>query len=151
MKKNLLLFLPLLLSAVLVNAQVTPDVTTYRGAFAPAPEPMWTETWTNWDPQNTPYPATNVTVTGTLTGNVTWTSNNVYKLSGIVYVDTLATLTIQPGTIIRGDESVANSCLIITRGGKLIAEGTVCNPIVFTSNRAVGQRAKADWGGVIIL
>ena len=30
--------------------------TTYRGAFAPAPEAMWTDTWTEYDPQNKVYP-----------------------------------------------------------------------------------------------
>jgi hypothetical protein len=133
----------------LVNAQVEP--TTFRGAFAPAPVPMWTDSWTNWDPQNTIYPATNITVTGTISANTTWTSNNVYKISGVVYVDSLVTLTIQPGTIIRGDETVANSSLLITRGGKIDAQGTVCNPIVFTSNKAPGARGLADWGGVIML
>ena len=27
--------------------------TNYRGAFAPAPSVQWTDTWTNFDPQNT--------------------------------------------------------------------------------------------------
>ena len=53
MKKNLLFMLSLLCKAILVNAQVEP--TTYRGAFAPAPIPMWTDSWTNWDPQNAVY------------------------------------------------------------------------------------------------
>ena len=152
MKQKFLSILSVLLfAAILVNAQVTPDQTSYRGAFAPAPEPMWTDSWTNWDPQNTLYPAATITKSGTITANETWTSNNVYKISGLVYVDTLVTLTIQPGTIIRGDETVANSSLIITRGGKINAQGTVCNPIVFTSNKAIGARGLADWGGVIVL
>ncbi|CAN5872044.1 hypothetical protein BH11BAC4_BH11BAC4_04630 [soil metagenome] len=140
----------LLFSAIVVNAQ---DATTYRGAFAPAPVPMWTDNWTNWDPQNTYYPAATVTLpSGTiLSGSVTWTRNNTYKLQGLVFVDSLATLTIEAGTVIRGDETVANSSLVVQRGGKLIANGTACNPIVFTSNRPIGSRAKADWGGVILL
>ena len=84
MKKKLLAILPLLLSVIMTNAQ---DVTTYRGAFAPAPTTQWTEGWVNWDPQNASYPATNVTVTGTITSNTTWTANNTYLLSGVVYVD----------------------------------------------------------------
>ena len=36
--------------------------TTYRGAFAPAPTTMWTDNWTEWDPQNKVYPAPTVTV-----------------------------------------------------------------------------------------
>ena len=43
--------------------------TTYRGAFAPSPTAMWTDTWTNWDPQNTVYPTSNVTITTSITTN----------------------------------------------------------------------------------
>ncbi len=123
----------------------------YRGAFAPAPVPMWTDGWTNWDPQTTAYAAATVTVTGHITANTTWTRNTVYLLSGVVYVDSLITLTIEPGTVIRGNNAVANSALLVRRGGKLLAEGTACNPIVFTSNVAAGSRNKGDWGGVILL
>lgn len=152
MKKKFLSILPaLLFTAMFVNAQLAPEPTTYRGAFAPAPTKMWTDSWTNWDPQNTTYGTANVTVSGHITSNTTWTSGNVYKISGIVYVDSLVTLTIEPGTVIRGDETVANSSLFIRRGGKINAEGTACNPIVFTSNRAAGARAVGDWGGVVLL
>lgn len=151
MKKKALVILPLLSMALLSKAQVVADVTNYRGAFAPAPVRQWTDSWTNWDPQNTVYGATTVNVSGVLTGNVTWTPANVYLLQGVVYVDSTATLTIQPGTVIRGDNATANSSLLVQRGGKLIAEGTVCNPIVFTSNKAVGARAPGDWGGIIVL
>jgi len=72
-------------------------------------------------------------------------------LQGLCYVDTLVTLTIQPGTVIRGDNATLNSSLVIRRGGNLLAEGTACSPIVFTSSKAVGQRALGDWGGIIIL
>jgi hypothetical protein len=151
MKQKFLSILSVLLfSTVLVNAQ---DPTTYRGAFAPAPTAMWTDNWTNWDPQNTYYPAANVIIPANtvLSGSVTWTKNNTYKIQGLVFVDSLATLTIEAGTVIRGDETVANSSLVVQRGGKLIANGTPCNPIVFTSDKAAGSRAKADWGGVILL
>lgn len=148
MKKQLLSILSVLITATLINAQ---DITSYRGAFAPAPEPQWTDSWTNWDPQNTSYGASTVNVSGSITTNTTWTSNNVYKLSGIVYVNDGVTLTIQPGTVIRGDETVANSSLFVARGAKLIAIGTPCSPIVFTSNKAIGARAKGDWGGVVLL
>ena len=123
----------------------------YRGAFAPAPTPMWTDGWANWDPENTAYPASNVTVTGNISANTTWTSNNVYTLNGLVYVDTLITLTIEPGTIIRGGTTPSNSSLIIKRGATIIANGSSTNPIVFTSGLPVGSRSRGDWGGLIIL
>lgn len=124
---------------------------TYRGAFAPAPTTPWTDGWTNWDPKNTVYPTANVTVSGTITSNTTWTSNNVYLLSGPVYVKNGATLTIQAGTVILGDASVANSSLIITKGAKISAIGTAASPIVFTSSKPVGERAEGNWGGIILL
>lgn len=126
------------------------DSTNYKGAFAPN-QPMWTDGWCNWTPDSTAYPTANTTVTGNITQNTTWTSNNTYLLSGTVYVDSGVILTIQPGTIIRGNDSIANSSLIVKKGGKLIAQGTSTNPIVFTSNKPIGSRSVGDWGGIILL
>ncbi len=125
--------------------------TSYRGAFAPAPEAMWTDGWTNWDPQNTNYGTSNVTVTTNITTNTTWTANNVYLLQGQIYVKNGATLTIEPGTVVMGDKSVPGSGLFITQGSNLVAQGTVSQPIVFTSNQPAGARAAGDWGGIILL
>lgn len=111
----------------------------------------WTEGWANFDPQNTNYPATTATINaGNITTNITWTANNVYLLNGWVYVKDGATLTIEAGTIIRGDKN-NQGALIVERGGKLIAQGTADAPIVFTSNQPAGFRDKGDWGGVIVL
>lgn len=120
--------------------------TTYRGAFAPAPEAMWTDSWTNYDPNNTAYPTPTVTISTNITTNTTWTAGNTYSLGGQIYVKNNAVLTIEPGVIIRSN--VAGAGLFITRGAKLIAEGTAASPIVFTSANAVGARNKGDWGGV---
>ncbi|HPQ08018.1 MAG TPA: T9SS type A sorting domain-containing protein [Bacteroidia bacterium] len=124
--------------------------TTYRGAFAPAPTPMWTDTWCEWDPQNKVYPAPTMTVTSNITTNTTWTTGQVILLSGQIFVKNNAVLTIQPGVIIRGDKSVTGAGLFITRGSKIIAQGTVNQPIVFTSDQAPGSRNIGDWGGVVL-
>lgn len=123
------------------------DQVTYRGAFNATT--LWTDSWTNWDAENTVYPATTVTKSGEITASETWTSSNVYKIEGFLYVRSGATLTIEAGTIIRGDKS-SKGTLIIERGAKLIAIGTAANPIVFTSNEAAGSRDYGDWGGVIL-
>lgn len=86
---------------------------------------------------------------GNILTSETWTSNNIYILSGWVYVKAGATLTIQPGTIIKGDFA-SQGALIIERDAKLIADGTAEQPIVFTSQKSVGQRSYGDWGGLII-
>jgi hypothetical protein len=124
--------------------------TTYRGAFGPAGSNDWTEGWANWDPENTAYPATNVTVSSDITADATWTTGQVVELRNKVYVTNGAKLTIQPGVIIRGDKNTQGT-LIITKGSQIIAQGTKTQPIVFTSNQAVGSRNLGDWGGVIIL
>lgn len=147
-KKNLTLTFLLAITSMIAMSQVVP--TTYRGAFEPAPTPMWTDNWTNWDPQNASYGAPTVTVTGVITSNTTWTKNNVYLLQGTVFVDSLVTLTIEAGTVVRGDANTVISALVIQRGAKIIANGTPCNPIVFTSSKAIGARTKGDWGGIII-
>jgi hypothetical protein len=149
MKQKLLLSC-CLLGSILGQAQFI-DATNYRGAFAPAPAKQWTDNWTNFDPQNAVYPATNVTVNADINANTTWTNNNTYLLQGKIYVNDGFTLTIQPGTVIRGSLTDLTSSLIVAKGGKLIAEGTECQPIVFTSNQPAGSRATGDWGGVILL
>ena len=72
-----------------------------------------------------------------------------YLLKGWVYIANGAELTIEPGTVIKGDKQTKAS-LIAERGGKLIAKGTATEPIVFTSEEAAGSRKPGDWGGVII-
>lgn len=73
----------------------------------------------------------------------------VYVLKGWVYIADGAELTIEPGTIIKGDKGL-KSALIAERGGKLIAQGTETQPIVFTSKKEPGERRPGDWGGVIL-
>lgn len=123
------------------------DKVTYRGAFGTTD---WTANWTNFDPKTTVYPTTTATLTGSITTNTTLDATKVYLLSGFVYVKAGVTLTIPAGTVIRGDKASKGS-LIITRGAKLIAEGTALKPIVFTSNLDAGLRAPGDWGGIILL
>ncbi len=83
-------------------------------------------------------------------GNVTLKADTQYNLRGFVYVTDGAVLTIEPGTVIKGEKK-SNATLIVERGGKIIAEGTKEKPIVFTSQSASGARKPGDWGGLIIL
>lgn len=93
-----------------------------------------------------------VAVTADITTNTTWSASKIYTLGKIIYVTNGAKLTIEAGTIIKGSKSTAGSgSLVITRGAKINAVGTVDKPIVFTSAQPVGQRNSQDWGGVILL
>lgn len=112
------------------------------------------------------YPIVNgeVTKSGNITADETWTSNNIYFLDGKVVVTDGVTLTIEAGTIIKGKEGIETlaSALIVARGGKLMAEGTADAPIIFTSeldNITYGEKVGTNlerennemWGGVALL
>ncbi len=97
-------------------------------------------------------PITNTVVDGAtpITVNTRWTADKRYLLKGFVRVKTGVTLTIDAGTVILGDKQTTGT-LVIERGGKINAEGTVTKPIVFTSAQVKGSRSYGDWGGVVIL
>lgn len=110
----------------------------------------WLSNWTNFKPSTTEYPEVNAILTGVIDKDTQLNSDNTYRIEGIVYVTNNATLTIEPGTIIRGDDMTCGT-LVITKGAKLKAEGTEKNPIVFTSNKGTTVRKPGDWGGIILL
>ncbi len=88
------------------------------------------------------------TLSGDITENRTLVSTKTYYLSGFVYVKN-STLTIEPGTIIKG-VSGTKATLIIEKDSKIIAQGTNTKPIVFTSDKPKGQRSYGDWGGIVL-
>ncbi|HEY4650147.1 MAG TPA: T9SS C-terminal target domain-containing protein [Pontibacter sp.] len=95
-------------------------------------------------------PTTVVELSGNITADMTLKADKKYLLKGFVYVQAPAKLTIEPGTIIKGDKATKGS-LIVERGAQIIARGTADKPIVFTSNEAKGSRKAGDWGGLILL
>jgi hypothetical protein len=90
-----------------------------------------------------------IVVTNEITGAENWTSNFYYVLRGAVFIRSGGTLNIAAGTTVIGEAGSAGT-LIIERGGRLNAIGTRTAPIVFTSDQPVGNRARGDWGGIII-
>ena len=151
MKKIYLSFITIALASALNAQDAFWTVTNYRGAFPITDGTTatdWTAGWSNFDPQTTVYPATVTTVSTDVLTNTTW--SGVVKLQNKIYVKNNATLTILPGTIIRGDK-LTQATLIVTRGAKIYANGTASNPVVFTSNEAPGTRLPGDWGGLVIL
>jgi hypothetical protein len=89
------------------------------------------------------------TLSGTITTDRTLSNRKAYILSGMVFVQTNATLTIEPGTILFGDGASLGG-LCITPGSKINAVGTPSRPIVFTSSAAIGSRRAGDWFGVAL-
>lgn len=108
-------------------------------------------------------------VTTNVTSSTTWTADKVWILGGRITVTSGATLTIEPGTIIKGQAGTGSNAtaLLIARGAKINATGTAAKPIIFTSvadelsiaNVAAGNFASPNlapsvnglWGGLIIL
>ncbi len=95
---------------------------------------------------------------GSGTGTITWTKDKNYILDGFVFVNPGQTLTIEPGTVIRAKTGQGEnaSALIVARGGKIIAQGTKDDPIIFTVEDddlegSITIEARGLWGGIIIL
>lgn len=112
---------------------------------------------------------TDVLQTTNITENTVWTADKTYILGGRITVLSGVTLTIEPGTVIKGQAGTgANAtALLVARGGKLMAEGSADAPIIFTSvadeitgaDIAAGNFGSPNldsdidglWGGVIVL
>ncbi|MEM1328656.1 MAG: T9SS C-terminal target domain-containing protein, partial [Bacteroidota bacterium] len=145
------------------------DPVPYRGAFSNRDN--WAMGWTALSDNGyfgdlvSPVQAGEVVVTDSdieAGQNVRWTADNVYILDGYVFVESGATLIIDAGTVIKGIGSPSNgdasSALIISRGGKIFANGTADEPIIFTAElddiddpEDLTNARKGLWGGVIIL
>ena len=114
-------------------------------------------------------PEFEVHISSNIAEDVTWTSDKVYILGGRITVLNGVTLTIESGTIIKGEAGTgANAtALLIARGATIFAEGTADEPIIFTSvadeispeDVAAGNFGSPNldpdinglWGGVILL
>ncbi|ADR22782.1 hypothetical protein MATR_33720 [Marivirga tractuosa] len=105
-----------------------------------------------------------IIVTENISEDVTWDNETVYQLGGRIFVLEGATLTIEPGTIIKGEAGTGTNAtaLVVARGGTLMAEGTADAPIIFTSvadEIEPGMIASPNldpdidglWGGLIVL
>ncbi|MEO8237228.1 MAG: hypothetical protein ABI793_14030 [Flavobacterium sp.] len=110
----------------------------------------WMNNWTTFKPSNIDYSeATNI-IAGTIDKDTRLYKRNTYQLVGVVYVTNNAVLTIEPGTVIRGDDKTCGT-LVIANGAKIMAEGLETDPIVFTSDKGTTERKPGDWGGIVIL
>ena len=86
----------------------------------------------------------------TTSSNIVLSRTTVYIMKGNNKITSGGSITIPAGTLIKGDFETKGT-LIIQRGAQIFANGTLENPVVFTSEKPAGQRNTGDWGGVIIL
>jgi len=81
---------------------------------------------------------------------LTLTNGNDYLLETGVFIGgdntNPASLVIQAGTKILGTEG---AFIVISRGSKIVAQGTQAAPIVFTSKKLT-DRKRGEWGGLVI-
>jgi hypothetical protein len=89
-------------------------------------------------------------LTGVMTANTTLRKGKSYLISSTFIVPSGLTLTIEPGTVVKGDKAT-KGVLIVKQGGTIMANGTATDPIVFTSSQPVLERDKGDWGGIVIM
>lgn len=110
----------------------------------------WMRYWTEFNLKKKDYNEPTKILTGTITENMTLYSRETYLLQGTVYVANNATLTIEQGTVIRGDYDT-NGALVIAKGSKIMAQGSQSFPIVFTTSKDSYSRKPGDWGGVVVM
>jgi hypothetical protein len=104
--------------------------------------------------------AATIQVTANISGTTTWRATNEYVLDGYIYVLDGGVLNIEPGTIVKAKpgQQLAASALIVTRGGKIFAEGTRTRPIIFTAEAddpldpdILPTYQRGLWGGVVLM
>lgn len=85
-----------------------------------------------------------------ITEDTTLVSGNTYIIPRLKYLFVMpgVTLTIEPGTVIQGEQGAV---LVVTRGARIEAEGTPEDPILFTSSQPDGEKTPGWWGGVLVL
>lgn len=165
-KKSFTLFFILIVFVVTAFGQNNEvlDKVNYKGAFGSS---NWLKGWTALDhysflaPSKVPGGTITVTDDDIQEGDqVYWTADNTYLLDGFVYVEDGAVLNIEAGTVIKGmpGQGESASALIICQGGKIYAEGTASDPIIFTAEsddvtdpNDLVLPASNLWGGIIIL
>lgn len=151
------------------------DETRYIGAVDPSASVAWWADWTlpgsvitQEEPQETSFVSCNsskteCTVSGTIDEDYTMVNGVEYRLDGVVTVgagnveiqtademqaiiDAGVTLTIRAGVEVKAfDDGV----LLVTRGSKLIANGSPASPITFSSIDP-DYDGMGEWGGVVI-
>ena len=84
-------------------------------------------------------------ISADIEGDMTLGCENVWVLTDLIFVRN-GTLTIEPGTVIRGTEG---SALIIDTSATIDAQGTEDAPIVMTSIQQ--SPGRGDWGGLVLL
>lgn len=163
MKKNQIKKSALIAFGILVVAAVTVISCQKKGADHGGDRSTLAGIQAGCDTMSVPVTASGVITIDTLT------SDKVWLINGVSYVDTLQTLVIEPGTrVVSGALKTYNDplfgtqnlkgVLVVAMGGKLIADGLLPNgsidPIVFTTREqacGLGCSAPGTGASVVLL
>lgn len=104
----------------------------------------------NPDASNGDFAAQTIVLSDDITTNTVFTAANTYIVprGKQLFVKPDATLIIRPGTVVKAEQG---SMLVVARGAKLIADGTLTKPIVLTTAQPDGQKTRGYWGGLVVL
>ncbi len=90
-------------------------------------------------------------LSGSISSSLSLSADRRYLLSGGVFVNSGATLTIPAGTRLYAADDGTTPFLSVQRGGMINAVGTANSPIVFTTIKTItGGADRGDWGGIIL-
>lgn len=110
-----------------------------------------------------------VLVSDNITSDTTWRDGRTYVLGGRIAVEAGATLTIEPGVVVKGQAGTQSNAtaLLVARDATINANGTATQPIIFTSvadeitpeyidagnfgSPNLDPDINGLWGGVIVL
>ena len=93
-----------------------------------------------------PTPVGSGEITGNFAVSKTYIKGN-YSLKGMIQIPAGITVTFEPGSVITiASSSIGENGLIVLNGGKLIANGTASEPIVFTHQ----SKVPGSWAGIIM-
>ncbi|MBT8187963.1 MAG: multidrug transporter [Croceitalea sp.] len=89
-----------------------------------------------------------VNLSGVYTSNLILDTEVEYIITGPVLIADGATLTIPAGMTIKAQPVGVNAYIAVQQGGRIVADGSATEPIVFTSNAS--SPSSGDWGGLVI-
>lgn len=92
------------------------------------------------------------TLKGNITEDLTLKEGAGYIMDGQVFVTNNATLTIPAGVTIyvkKEADPQKKGSLIVSKGAKLVVDGTAEAPVLFTSDAT--EKAPGDWGAIVLV
>lgn len=123
----------------------------WMGAIGPNVGDDWTAGWTTYDSTGAGRPVRPVATYDNvfIRGHAYWAPDSNYLVRGQLRVVYGASLTIAPGVYVL-EENATVGTIRVDRGGRLIAVGTSCDPIVVTSDENPGSQERGQCGGIVI-